>query len=178
MNFGASRLGFWFVNSPFVLTWNTSQTGIEPSCGAGGWYVTNQGLLIRYVIQDSQNCGGCNPNTQTGSATATISTGASSYYFSYNLSGVAEYQNAAYELMDLYLNEVGSPITTKLVTATAIEGGLGCNYYGPADQIVHVQPPVVLAANKSYNFILNFTTNDPLYHLNCYYECSLNFQRI
>jgi hypothetical protein len=178
MNFGGSRLGFWFNNSPFNITWNTSQTGIEPSCGAGGWYVTNQGLLIRYIIQDSVNCGGCNDNIQTGTATATISTGSSSYYFYYNLSGVAEYQNATYELMDLYLNQVGSPITTKLVSATGWEQGLGCNYFGPAQQIVYVNPPAILAANQSYNFILNFTTNDPLYHLNCYYECALNFQRI
>lgn len=180
MNFGGSRLGFWFNNSPFSLTWSTSQTGIEPTCqdGVGGWYVSNQGLLIRYVIQDSQNCGGCNPNIQSGTATATISTGASSYYFTYNLSGIAEYQNAAYELMDLYLNEVGSPITTKLITATGRELGAGCSVFGPADQIVHVAPPVTLEANKSYNFILNFTTNDNLYHVGCYYECSLNFQKV
>lgn len=178
MNFGGSRLGFWFNNSPFSITWNTSQTGIEESCGAGGWYVTNQGLLIRYIIQDSENCGGCNSNIQTGLATATISTGIHSYYFYYNLSGVAEYQNAAYELMDLYLNQTGSPITTKLVSATGSESGLGCSYFGPAQQIVHVNPPAILAANETYNFILNFTTNDPLYHVGCYYECALNFQRI
>lgn len=180
MNFGGSRLGFWFNSSPFSLTWNTSQTGIEPTCqdGTGGWYISNQGLLIRYVIQDSVNCGGCNNNVQAGTATATISTGSSSYYFYYNLSGIAEYQNAAYELMDLYINAAGSPITTKLVTATAVELGAGCSNFGPADQIVLVAPPYILNSNTTYNFTLNFTTNDPLYHVGCYYECSLNFQKV
>jgi hypothetical protein len=171
MNFGGSRLGFWFNNSPFNITWNTSQTGIEESCGPGGWYISNQGLLIRYVIQDSQNCGGCNPNIQTGQATATISTGAGSYWFTYNLTGIAEYQNAAYEYMDLTLNSL------LLVTATGVEDGLGCSYFGPADQIVHVNPPLLLNANTNYDFVLNFNTNDPLYHVGCYYECSLNFTR-
>jgi hypothetical protein len=171
MNFGGSRLGFWFNNSPFSITWNTSQTGIEESCGPGGWYITNQGLLIRYVIQDSENCGGCNPNIQTGLATATINTGSSSYWFTYNLTGIAEYQNAAYEFMDLTLNSL------LLVTATGVEGGLGCNYFGPADQIVHVNPPVLLNPNTNYNFVLNFNTNDNLYHVGCYYECSLNFTK-
>ena len=177
MNFGASRLGFWFAYSPFTITWETEQTGILPQCGAGGWYVGNQGLQIRYVIQDSQNCNGCNPNTQTGLATATITTGGSNYNFFYNLSGIAEYQNAAYELMDLSIQEISSPIKTKLVTATGVESGLGCSYFGPADQIVHVPPPYLLLANTTYFFTLNFTTNDPLYHLDCYYECSLAFTR-
>lgn len=178
MNFGASRLGFWFLNSPFSLTWSTSETGIEPSCGAGGWAIANQGLLIRYIIQDSLNCGGCNDNVQAGTATATINTGLNSYYFYYDLRGVAEYQNAGYELMDLFLGQVGSPITTKLVSALGEEQGLGCGYFGPAQQIVYVNPPVILQPNTTYNFILNFTTNDNLYHLGCYYECALNFMRV
>lgn len=178
MNFGGSRLGFWFAYSPFTITWETEQYGLLSQCGPGGWYVSNQGLLIRFVIQDSQNCpGGCNPNTQFGTATATITTGDSNYNFFYNLSGVAEYQNAAYELMDLYIQDISSPNKIKLVTATAIEGNLGCDFYGPADQIVHVQPPYLLLANTTYFFSLDFTTNDPLYHTNCYYECSLNFTR-
>lgn len=179
MNFGGSRLGFWFNNSPFSLTWSTSQTGIEPTCqdGTGGWYISNQGLLIRYVIQDSLNCGGCNGNIQAGVATATINTGASSYYFSYNLSGIAEYQNAAYELMSLYINQDSLP-ATKLVTASGRELGAGCSQFGPPDQIIHVPPPYTLNSNTTYHFSLDFTTNDPLYHVGCYYECSLNFQRI
>jgi len=177
MNFGASRLGFWFLNSPFSLTWNTSQTGIEPSCGIGGWDISNQGLLIRYIVQDSTNCGGCNPNVQTGTASATINTGLNSYYFYYELRGIAEYQNANYELMDLYIAKTGIPIVTKLVSASGKEEGLGC-VSGEAEQTVFVPPPYTLDSNSTYTFSLNFTTNDPLYHVGCYYECALRFVRI
>lgn len=177
MNFGASRLGFWFNYSPFTLNWSTSETGIEPSCGPGGWQISNQGLLIRYIIQDSQNCGGCNPNVQTGTAAATIFTGTSNYYFYYELRGIAEYQNANYELMRLYIKPSSSPITTLLVSASGKEEGLGC-VSGPADQTVVVNPPYTLLANTTYIFSLDFTTNDPLYHVGCFYECALRFQRI
>jgi len=177
MNFGASRLGFWFNSSPFTLNWSTSQTGINPACGVGGWQISNQGLLVRYIIQDSENCGGCNPSIQTGTATATITTGTSSYKFFYELSGIAEYQNANYELMRLYIKPSLSPTTTLLVSASGKEEGLGC-VSGEAQQTVLVPPPYTLNASTTYIFSLDFTTNDNLYHVGCFYECALRFQRI
>jgi hypothetical protein len=178
MNFGASRLGFWYLGSPFSLNWNTTQTGIEPLCqdGVGGWYITNNGLQIRYVIQDSQNCGGCNPNIQSGTATATINTGSASYYFSYNLNGIGEFQDSGYEQMVLSLTG-GTYNNEMLVFATSQDLDLGCSDFGPVIQTIAVPPPILLLPNTQYEFSLNFSTNDPLYHLNCYYECSLNFTR-
>lgn len=179
MNFGGSRLGFWFLNSPFEISWATTQTGIEPSCqdGVGGWYISNQGLLIRYVVQDSLNCGGCNDNIQSGSATATINTGLSSYLFSYNLTGIGEFQDTGYEQMVLTING-GSYNNELLVFATSQNLDLGCTEFGPVLQTKLVPPPITLASNTSYTFNLEFSTNDALYHVGCYYECSLNFTRI
>jgi hypothetical protein len=183
MNFLGSRLGFWFNNSPFDINWNTSQDGILPGCfdGAGGWYITNGGLLIRYIIQPDEFCGGCNPNVQSGQATATINTGGNSYYFSYNLTGIGENQDTGYENMQLILDGPGYS-NTLLIYATSTNLDEGCSGIGPVQQTVYVNPPVLLASSSSYTFTLNFTTNDNLYHpvINgqyCYYECILNFQR-
>jgi hypothetical protein len=179
MNFGGSRLGFWFNNSPLTLSWSTSQTGIEPSCfdGVGGWYISNNGLLIRYIIQPDQFCGGCNPNIQTGQATATINTGANSYYMNYTLSGLGESQDTGYENMDLYLNSL------LLISATSNDLDKACTETSPVTQTIFLNPPATLNAFTNYEFVLNFTTADNLYHpvINgqyCYYECALNFQKI
>ena len=179
MNFGGSRLGFWFLGSPFSISWATTQEGIEPLCqgGVGGWYVASNGLQIRYVIQDSENCGGCNSNIQSGTATATINTGLSSYYFSYNLTGIGEFQDTGYEQMVLSING-GSYVNELLVFATSQDRDLGCTEFGPVIQNILVPPPILLAADTEYTFNLDFSTNDALFHVDCYYECSLNFTRV
>jgi hypothetical protein len=56
----------------FNLSWNTTQSGLV--AGAGGWVISDQGRTIRFNVQNSANCGGSNSGTQSGVATATIST--------------------------------------------------------------------------------------------------------
>lgn len=177
MNFGASRLGFWFIRNPFTITWDLQQTGIEPGCqdGIGGWYVSNQGLLVRYIVQDSFNCGGCNNNTQSGIATATINIPAGpNYYFSYNLNGVGEFQDTGYEQMTLTLNG-GSYSNELLILATSQDLDQECTAFGPVVQNYIVPSPVILMNSTQYTFTLNFSTNDNLYHVDCFYECALSF---
>ena len=179
MNFGASRLGFWFIRNPFTITWDLQQTGIEPSCndGIGGWYVTNNNLTIRYIIQNDAFCGGCNPNIQSGVATATISVPLNENYFmGYNLTGIGEFQDTGYEQMNLYLNG-GNYVNELLVVGTSQDLDRGCDEFGPVIQNVLVPSPVLLTGGNNYTFILNFSTNDAFYHTNCYYECSLSFSR-
>lgn len=176
---GASRLGFWFVGDPVQVTWNLQQDNILPECGAGGWYLGNQGKQIRFVVQDSveYDCGGCNPLIQSGTAIATFVTGSVSYYFNYSLAGRGEVQDTGYERMGLYLNG-GAYTSLLLVSATSPGGGQGCAPGMPVIQTVNTPGPVLLAQNTTYYFTLDFTTADPLYHIDCWYECNLNFVRI
>lgn len=180
MTLGASRIGFWFLNDPVTVSWNTSQTGIlDPNqCDGlqGGWSITNQGRTIRYTCQPDTNfCNGCNPNIQTGTATATLSVGSTPYYMSYNLSGDGEAQDTGYELMQLSING-GSYFNQTLISAQSAGGGLGCAVL-PVVQNVVVPGPIVLATNTNYSFTLFFTTGDESFNKDCYYECTLSFSR-
>ena len=56
------------------LTWSTT---INNPCNATPWVITNQNLKIRYNVTDSINCGGTCGSIQSGTATATITVGAS-----------------------------------------------------------------------------------------------------
>lgn len=176
---GASRLGFWFVADPVEVIWNLEQNNILPECGPGGWYLSNQGKQIRFVVQDSENpnCGGCNPLIQSGTATAIFNTGSVAYNFTYSLAGRGEVQDTGYERMALYLNG-GAYTTQLLVSATSPGGGKGCNPGEPVTQNIITPPPLLLAQQTSYTFTLDFTTQDNLYHIDCWYECNLSFQRI
>jgi len=175
MNFGASRLGFWFYPK-IDISWETSTTGLVPGY-PGGWYIGNGDRSITYIVQDSQNCGGPNPNIQTGLATATFFTAGSNFNFFYNLSGKGEPEASSFELMNLYISG-GIYDNAWLVEAHAPGGGQGC---APAENVVidyKVTPPILLQSNTIYQFKLDFTTFDPLYHVNAFYTCSLNFNRV
>jgi len=176
---GPSRLGFWFVADPVIITWNLEQDNILPECGPGGWYTASQGKQIRFIVQNSENpgCGGCNPSIQSGVATATFLTGSVSYYFSYSLTGDGEAQDTGYENMSLYLNG-GVYSNQLLVSATSPGGGKGCAPGEPVIQTLVTPPPLLLSPSSSYTFRLEFTTQDSLYHTDCFYECSINFTRI
>lgn len=173
MNFGASRLGFWFLGSETV-SWTLTDYGLI-SGQPGGWVLGSSGRRIRFNIQDSQNCGGINGNVQGGTATASINTKSYSYLFTPTLTGVGEAQDSGYENMELYLSG-GAFNNTLLVSSTSAGGGLGC-VTSPVVQTVVVPAPHLLQSATTYTFILSFTTSDPLYHLNSYYECDLSFVR-
>ena len=175
MNFFGSRLGFWFANREFdfSIKWVTQQTNItQPN--TKGWSINNNGLLVRFNIEDSTNCGGTNSNIQSGEATATIFTGSKSYSFVPTLTGIGEAQATGYEKMSLYLGVKGTT-PQEIVRADSAGGGFGCTKFSPVKQVTVKQPPYILAPNTSYTFKLVFTTGDPLYHVNCYYQCALAF---
>jgi len=87
--------------------------------------------------------------------------------------GNAEEQDTNYELIEFKLSG-GSYNNVSLATATSPGGKLGCQM-GPAVQTYNQPPPYTLIANTVYKFRIDFTTNDPLYHLNAYYEAQLSF---
>jgi hypothetical protein len=175
MNFGASRLGFWY-QPQIDINWNLSTTGLVPGY-PGGWYLGNNDKSITYIVQDSDNCGGPNPNVQTGLAIATFNPGASDFNFFYTLTGKGEPELPNFEIMNLYIDG-GTYNNLWLVNAHAPGGDKGC---APAEEIVattYVPPPLLLQKNNIYTFTLDFTTNDAAYHVGAFYTCTLNFARV
>ena len=136
-----------------------------------GWNVTEQETPNRKVIQslqfkveDSQDCGGENSNTQKGTATANIQiTGSSPVNLDIEFSGIGEAQSAGYDLIKFILN--GEVIGD----GQAPGGGLGCVsdsvLVNPADQQT-LEP-------GSHTLVIDFTTNDGMYHVDAYYEIEL-----
>tara|TARA_B100001758_G_C18416528_1_gene620353 strand:+ start:947 stop:1846 length:900 start_codon:yes stop_codon:yes gene_type:complete len=153
---------------------NTGLTGYWDGTVEGadyGWNVTEKDTPNREVIQslqfkveDSQDCGGENPNTQEGTATANIQiTGSSPVNLDIDFSGIGEAQSAGYDLIKFILN--GEVIGD----GQAPGGGLGCVsdsvLVNPADQQI-LEP-------GSHTLVIDFTTNDGMYHVDAYYEIEL-----
>ena len=158
--------------SVIYISWPTlTTTGLV--AGPGGWTVTNGGRTIEYDIQDSANCGGPNPNIQTGIATSTFVTGPSAYLFNPVLSGLGERQAPGnFERMRLLLNGV------EIIRAASPGGNLGCAPGGPVIITTLVPGPYTLPAGTTNTFTLDFTTGDALYHVDCFYRCELNLTPI
>jgi hypothetical protein len=177
INYRSGRLGYRFLNTPFNIAWNTTTTGLV--AGPGGWVITDGGLTIRYNVQNSANCGGPNPNIQTGTASGTITTGIKSYNFIPSLIGFGEAEDPGYENMDLYLSGgvygALAGAGTLLTRSTSAGGSLGCVTATPVVQTNIVPPPYLLQASTTYRFRLNFSTTDELFHVNAYYQCNLTF---
>ena len=149
----------------FNLSWNTSQSGLV--AGPGGWAISNQGRTIRFDVQNSSNCGGSNSGTQSGTATATIST-SERVFLGVDLTGQGELQDSGFERMTLSLNG------QQIKTATSQDLNQGCAT-GPVIQTEIVRSPYFLAKGSVNTFRLDFTTADGLYHVNAFYECNLTF---
>jgi hypothetical protein len=154
--------------SVIYFSWGTlNTTGLVS--GPGGWQVTNSGRTIEFIVQNSSNCGGPNPNIQTGVAQATFVTGPTAYQFIPVLSGRGEAQDAGFERMTLSLNGVD------IVRAASAGGNLGCAPGTPVNITTLVPGPYILNAGTTNTFTLTFTTGDGSFHVDCYYRCELQF---
>ena len=119
---------------------------------------------LQFKVEDREDCGGENPNTQQGTATANIEiTGSSPVSLELDFSGIGEAQSAGYDLIKFILN--GEVIGD----GQAPGGGLGCVsdsvLVNPADQQT-LEP-------GSHALVIDFTTNDGMYHVDAYYEIEL-----
>jgi len=136
-----------------------------------GWNVTTQVKTensitqsLRFKVEDSANCGGNNSNLQKGKATANIQV-TSSYPITMDLefSGMGEAEESDYELIKFKLDGV------VIGDGHAPGGNKGCSS-GPV--IVNPASPESLAPGP-HILIIEFTTNDELFHVNAYYEITL-----
>ena len=122
----------------------------------------SQSLLFK--VEDSANCGGNNPNEQKGKATANIQiNGDTPITLDIQFSGVGEAQSAGYDLIEFSLNGV------IIGSGEAPGGGLGCT----SDSVtVNPAEPQILNPG-AHSLVIDFTTNDGLYHLDAFYEVNL-----
>lgn len=155
--------------NPFSIVWDTAYTG---TLGGNPWVISDNNRTIRYNIEDSANCGGANPNTQTGIATATINTGNNNVTMSIDFAGIGEAESPAYELISFSFGQ-GSNLSA-IANAHAPGGSLGCQM-GPVVKNPSNIAPILLLAGNEYIFRINFTTNDGLYHVGAYYQINLSF---
>lgn len=143
------------------LTWNGTLLG-------NPWIISNKEMSIRFNVEDSLNCGGNNVNTQSGTATATITVGNKNVLMDIDFVGIGELEASGFEEINFYINgnQIGS--------ATSTGGSLECQM-GP---IIKTQQPQqqILLANQVYTFLINFSTNDHLYHVGSYYQVDLTFE--
>jgi len=147
---------------PLSIEWALSDNNVS----TGGWVVTENGLNLRFVVEDSANCGGSNSSVQSGTATAEISI-SEPYNLTPDITGLAELQDANFERMEVTLDG------TMIATAESRNLDLGCAM-GQIDLTVLVSTPILLLPGN-HIFEVFFTTNDGLYHVNAFYEFNLAF---
>lgn len=151
------------------LVWaTTNSVSGSTVCADAGWIITNNNLSIRYNVSDSSDCGGTCNLTQSGTATATITVGGLDTYLNLSFTGVGELQAASYDVIDFKLDGV------KLADGHAAGGNLGCAM-GPIVQTTYVPGPHLLLANTVHTLLITFSTNDPLFHVDSFYEIDLSF---
>ena len=136
-----------------------------------GWNVTIQDKTensisqsLQFKVDDSANCGGNNSNTQNGTATANIQvTGSEPITLKLEFSGIGEAESTGYDLIKFELDGV------VIGDGHAPGGGLGC-----ASDSVAVNPASPKSLDPGpHTLIIDFTTNDGLYHVDAYYEIKL-----
>jgi hypothetical protein len=84
------------------ITWTTTYGGTT----GNPWSISNGGKTIRYSLEDSENCGGSNPNTQTGTAEAIIINTGSNITMGFSFTGIAELEAIGFENIQFYLEDV------------------------------------------------------------------------
>jgi hypothetical protein len=147
------------------IDWTLS---VNNPCNETPWEITNEGKSIRYVVSDSENCGGSCGAIQTGEAVATILVSGRAE-LSLDFSGIVEWQDSGYENLQFYLDGV------LIALATSRNEDRGCTYFGPPLSYYIVPPPYILEPNVNHSLSISFTTGDALYHLGCFYQADLSF---
>ena len=122
---------------------------------------------IQFKVEDSANCEGNNPNEQKGQALAIIEiNGDVPVNLEIKFSGIGESQSAGYDLIEFSLNGV------TIGSGEAPGGGLGCN----SDSVTVIPADLQILNPGSHSLLIDFTTNDGLYHVNAYYEVNLKLK--
>lgn len=154
------------------ISWSTVSYDLsansEPVEVFNRWAISNEGRTIRFNIEDSLNCGGTNDSIQYGTATAIIDVVDDDFNLGINFTGMAEKYQSGFENIEFYLDEV------LILTATSpgnTQEELDCSV-GPVIQTIIIPPPYTLQSGNQYTLRIEFTTSDPLYHKDAYYQAN------
>ena len=124
---------------------------------------------LQFRVEDSQNCGGENPNTQIGTAIANIHIeGEDPVTLEINFSGYGEAQSAGFDLIEFSLNGV------VIGNGQAPGGGLGCE--SAPVSIIPADPKLLQPG--PHTLVIDFTTNDGQYHVDAYYEINYTYSSL
>jgi hypothetical protein len=150
------------------ITWDTSvyygQNNGNP------WTVSNGGSRLRFDLEDSENCGGSNNNTQSGTATATIAVVGSEVELDFSFSGIGELQLSGFENIFFYLDE------NLIASATSAGGELGCEM-GEIVAEFFVEPPYILTEGE-HTLRVEFDSADELFHVGSYYQANFTCKTV
>jgi len=97
-----TNLGSILAQPDASITWTTTYGGTS----GNPWSISNGGKTIRYSLEDSRNCGGSNPNAQTGTAEAVIINTTSNITMGFSFTGIAELEAVGFENIQFYLEDV------------------------------------------------------------------------
>jgi len=170
--FSDSRLSWDFTDSGFIAggQGGAYRTYDSPSAvPSSPWSYRNGGLGLRLDWEHDNNCGTpYNPYTQRGTATATIIIQEGmSVDMTVAWDGIGEQQDTGYDVMRLYVD------SALVATANAPGGGLGCSF-GPVTSYPP-SPQIITLGEGEHDLSITASTNDPLYHVGCWYQFDLTF---
>ena len=154
---------------PLTIDWSPATL-----LGFTGNPLTFTGSTVRCDWEDSANCGGTNPNTQTAYMAGTfVAPSAGTVLLTFD--GVGELQNAGYETIIVEMERPGDPGLNLVAAEISVGGDLGCTI---APQVTtQLGPDTVAYSGRQYeipvgagvtNIVLRFSTNDPIWHINCW----------
>jgi hypothetical protein len=152
-----------------IITGLSWQTTVNNPCNPNPWEITSDNLNIKYIIENSQNCGGTCGFTQSGTATATITVGSNDVLMGLDFDGIGETEDAGFERINFLLNN------NLIASAESKDLNLGCSSFQPVNKNFIQSPPYLLPAGTTHTLFIDFTTGDPLYHVGCFYEVKLSF---
>ena len=150
------------VNNPC----NDSPWDIEHITNIPGYDV----YVIKYTIEDSQNCGGTCQYTQSGELVAVLT-----YTLSKNLyldfHGIGEEQDMNYEKITFFLNN-------ELLAEGHAPGSIGGGtcLMGEVIPKYYVPMPMLVNGNTVNEFRINFSTVDNNFHVGAYYTVTLTIE--
>lgn len=138
---------------------------------------------IRIDYEDSSNCGGPNPDTQTVEALGTFTT-SSTTVLSAHITGLAELQNGTFDMVVWLVKRPGDADYVLLARGQSTALGLGCEM-GPL-RWDYVSPEVAQAGDTFYltcpsgvtNIKVIGTTNDGLYHVGAFHNVEFTCSEI
>mmetsp|Transcript_3515 Transcript_3515/g.7635 ORF Transcript_3515/g.7635 Transcript_3515/m.7635 type:complete len:432 (+) Transcript_3515:1533-2828(+) len=149
------------------LTWSLSQSGQDAD---GGWVVSEDGLHLRFNVEDSDLCyEGTNRNTQKGKAVTTIEV-TEETKLAYVLGGEGESLDSGYEKLSLTIDR------HLVASSTSRAIGVECSS-NPVLVAYYEASPYILTPG-THVLVVDFSTADDFDHYGTYWTIDISFSGI